>query len=449
MEAVKASYFASVCNGKLIGKDCEITGVSRDNRDIKAGDMFVAICGERFDGHDFVRSARENGASCALVSREIQDTDIAQILVENTVSALGDAAKEYLRSLPAKRICITGSVGKTTTKEMCAAVASADFKTHKTQGNFNNNIGLPLTVFQMDGSHEVAVLEIGTNHFGEILPLARIASPDVAVITTIGESHLEAFGDKAGVLSEKKEILKGLSENGIAVLNGDDPYLWAIKDEITHKTIWFGLENEECDVFGTDINDGAFESTFRIKNSSAEFHIACGGEHNVRDALSAIAVGKALGMADERIAEGLKTFKNTGMRQDIYEFDGKTIIRDCYNANPDSMRASLKLLKNFETKGRKIAVLGDMRELGENADKLHVSVGETAGECADAIFVTGDFSECYQLGAGEDKTFVFDDKEKLAAALRSWAKSGDAILVKGSYGTKMWQVLEHLQNEGV
>ncbi len=449
METVKASYLASACDGRLIGKDCEITGVSRDNRDIKPGDMFVAICGERFDGHDFVKAAGENGASCALVSHEIKDADITQILVDDTVSALGEAAKAYLKALPAKRVCITGSVGKTTTKEMCAAVSGADFKTHKTQGNFNNNIGLPLTVFQMDKSYEVAVLEIGTNHFGEILPLAQIASPDIAVITTIGESHLEAFGDKAGVLAEKREILKGLSENGIAVLNGDDPYLWGIKAEIMHKTIWFGLENTECDVFGTVISDGAFESVFSIKGGSTEFHIACGGEHNVRDALSAIAVGKALGMADERIAEGLKNFKNTGMRQDIYEFDGKTIIRDCYNANPDSMRAALQLLKGFDAKGRKIAVLGDMRELGENAHKLHLSIGKVAGECADAIFATGDFALCYQLGAGSDKTFVFDDKAKLADALREYAKNGDVILVKGSYGTKMWQVLEHLQNEGV
>lgn len=447
MEKMTAVYISSLCGGSLCGGDAEVSSVVRDNREIQGGELFVAICGENFDGHDFVADAARKGAAAALVSREISDINIPQIIVNDTIKALGEIAKGYLEKLSARRVCITGSVGKTTTKEMCAAVLSAGFKTHKTQGNYNNNIGLPLTIFGLDKTHEAAVLEIGTNHFGEILPLAEMASPDVAVITTIGESHLEAFGSKEGVLREKTEILKGLSKDGTAVLNGDDPLLWGSRETISHKVIWFGLSNPECDVFGEIRENGVYESRFTVRGSDVSFSLACGGEHNVRNALSAIAVGRALGLCDGTIARGLSQFKNTGMRQDIYEYNGVAIIRDCYNANPDSMRAALLLLGAFQCKGKRISVLGDMRELGDNAESLHISVGKTAGENADVVLVTGDFAAAYKKGAGEEKTLVFSDKKSLAEHLSGIIASGDAVLVKGSYGTKMWQVLEYLQGE--
>lgn len=445
MNVIKASLAAELCGGKLIGKDADITAVVRDNREVCGGELFVAIAGENFDGHDFAPKAAENGASALLVSREVE-TDCTQILVTDTVKALGKIAKGYLKTLSAKRVCITGSVGKTTTKEMCAAILSENFATHKTQGNYNNNIGLPLTIFGMDKTHEAAVLEIGTNHFGEIFPLADIANPDAAVITAIGESHLEAFGNKEGVLSEKIEILRGLKEDGVAVLNGDDELLWGKRGEISYKTVWFGLENKECDVFAEISENGMFESKFKVTGSNTVFTLACGGVHNIRDALAAIAVGRIFGMDDAAIAKGLATFKNTGMRQDIFEFDGKTIIRDCYNANPDSMKASLLLLSQISSSGRKICVLGDMRELGENAGELHQEVGNFAAKCADVIFVTGEFADEYKMGAGE-KVRVFCDKKELSDALSEESKTGDIILVKGSYGTKMWQVIEYFTGE--
>lgn len=446
MDKLSAVYISKLCNGRLLGEDTTVTGIVRDNREIRGGEMFVAISGEKFDGHDFARDAEEKGASAVLVSREISGLHIPQIVVSDTVAALGKIAKGYLETLTLRRVCITGSVGKTTTKEMCAAVLSATFKTHKTQGNYNNNIGLPLTVFGLDKSYEAAVFEIGTNHFGEILPLATIASPEVAVITTIGESHLEAFGTKEGVLREKTEIFKGLTENGVAVLNGDDPLLWGMRGKISYHVIWFGLENRECDIFGEIISNGAYESTFTVRGSEQKFAIACGGEHNVRDALSAIAVGRALGMDDGAISEGLSRFKNTGMRQDIYEYNGATIIRDCYNANPDSMRASLSLLRDLDVAGKRICALGDMRELGIGAAELHRQIGEFAAACADKIFVTGEYAESYCAGAG-GKCIICEDKKSLADKLSEHMKAGDALLVKGSYGTKMWQVLEHLQGE--
>lgn len=446
MERLTAKEIAAWSRGRLIGEDVTIEKIVRDNREISGGELFVALCGEKFDGHDFVASAKESGAACALVSREIDGVGIPQIVVEDTVAALGDIARGYLSKFDISRVCITGSVGKTTTKEMCAAVLSAGFRTHKTQGNFNNNIGLPLTVFGLEKSHEAAVFEIGTNHFGEILPLALIAKPDVALITTIGASHLEAFGTKEGVLREKTEIFKGLVENGTAVLNGDDPLLWEYRDKAPENTVWFGLENPECDVFGEIVSNGVYESVFTVRGSGQVFTLACGGEHNIRDALSAIAVGRSLGMKDETIAEGLRSFKNTGMRQDIYEYNGITVIRDCYNANPDSMKASISLLESFEGAGRKICVLGDMLELGENAGELHREVGAFAAEKADFVFTAGNFADSYKSGAGE-KTYVFENKEALSKKLSEILSEGDVLLVKGSYGTKMWQVLEYLQGE--
>ncbi len=446
MKTMKASYATSLCGGKLIGEDTLFTGITRDNREVSGGEMFVAIRGENFDGHDFAASASEKGASVLLVSKEICGVSASQILVSDTVKAMGDIAAGYLKTLPAKRVCITGSVGKTTTKEMCAAVLAAGFKTHKTGGNFNNNIGLPLTVFGMDESHTAAVLEIGTNHFGEILPLALIANPDAAIITAIGESHLEAFGTKEGVLREKIEILRGLKESGVAILNGDDPLLWGMRDKISHRVVWFGTENEECDIFADILENGVYEARFTVRGSDTEFLITCGGMHNIRDALAAIAAGREFGMDDSSIAKGLSQFKNTGMRQDVFEHNGVTIIRDCYNANPDSMRASISLLSEMKVNGRKICVLGDMLELGENAEVLHENIGEVAATCADKVFVTGDFADCYLRGAG-DKALSFVDKESLAKALEGELQTGDAVLVKGSYGTKMWQVIEYLQGE--
>ncbi|MBR5543627.1 MAG: UDP-N-acetylmuramoyl-tripeptide--D-alanyl-D-alanine ligase [Oscillospiraceae bacterium] len=447
MEALRASYFAEICGGELFGDDKELSFVVHDNREVLDGSIFVAIRGERFDGHDFLKGAQEAGAAAALVSRRIPEVDIPQIVVQDTVSALGRAAEAYIKTLPAKRLCITGSVGKTTTKEMCAVVLSESFKTHKTAGNYNNNIGLPLTVFGMDKSHEAAVLEIGTNHFGEILPLAKIASPDVALITTIAESHLEAFKTKEGVLSEKTEIFKGLSEDGIAVLNGDDPLLWGYRSKLNHKCVWFGIENKECDVLGEIVENNTFASSFRVKDSDVLFSLPCGGEHNIRDALSAIAVGRVFGMQDAAIARGLSKFVNTGMRQNIYEYNGVRIIRDCYNANPESMRAAFSLLGGPSGSGKKICALGDMLELGDNAAMLHREVGAAAAKNADMIMATGEFANDYKLGAGNDKTQVFADKKEMSDALKNILKPGDTLLVKGSAGTRMWQVLEYLQGE--
>ncbi len=447
MERMAASEIARFCDGKLIGEDTVVCGVARDNREVVAGDLFVAIVGQNFDGHSFVSDAAKKGAAAALVSKKT-DAPIPQILVDDTLRALSFIARGYRDRMPARRVCITGSVGKTTTKEMISATLSAKYKTHKTQGNYNNNIGLPLTILAMSESDGAAVLEIGTNHFGEIAPLAELASPEVCVITKISDCHLEAFGTREGVLREKLDVIKGLRPGGAAVLNADDPLLWGCRNSLPCKTVWFGIENEKSDVFGKILRCDAHGAEFSVRGSDVTFRINCGGEHNVCNALSAIAVGRIFGMSDDAVSEGLSSFRNTGMRQDIYEYNGVTIIRDCYNASPDSMRAAMSLLAALECKGRRIAVLGDMFELGNRAGELHKEIGNIAAQCADKIFVQGAFSDMYAAGAGS-KAEVFSDKEALARALASYLRAGDALLVKGSYGTRMWQVLEYLQKERV
>lgn len=448
MERMAASKIAKLCGGKLTGDDVFASGVVRDSREVCGGELFVAIRGENFDGHDFLQTAAQSGAAAALVSKVNKSLSIPQIEVSDTLAALSKLSCGYMDEMPARRVCVTGSVGKTTTKEMIASVLSTTYKTHKTHGNYNNNIGLPLTILGMSGDDEAAVLEIGTNHFGEILPLAKLASPEIAVITKIGDCHLEAFGTRNGVLREKLDILKGLIPGGVAVLNGDDELLWKQREKLSCKTLWFGIKNPECDVCGVIKRCGAESADFSVRGSSVEFHIPCGGEHNVCNALAAIAVGRLLGVSDVKSAEGLSVFKNTGMRQDIYEYNGVTIIRDCYNASPDSMRASLLILKDIECSGRRVAALGDMRELGKMRDELHAEIGGFAAECADKIFVWGESAEMYAKSAG-GKAEVFPDKAELSRALREYLREGDALLVKGSYGTGMWQVLEYLQSERV
>ncbi len=448
MERMAASKIAKLCEGNLAGADAFVNGVVRDNREVRGGELFVALRGENFDGHDFVENAAQSGAAAALVSTVDKNLSIPQIEVRDTLAALSKLACGYRDEMPARRVCVTGSVGKTTTKEMIASVLSTTYKTHKTHGNYNNNIGLPLTILNMSKADEAAVLEIGTNHFGEILPLAELASPEIAVITKISDCHLEAFGTRDGVLREKLDILKGLVPGGNAVLNGDDELLWAQRGKLPCKVLWFGIKNPECDVYGVIEKCGADSADFSMRGSLAKFHITCGGEHNVCNSLAAIAVGRLLGISDEKAAEGLCAFKNTGMRQDVYEYNGITIIRDCYNASPDSMRAALLLLKSMECTGRRVAALGDMRELGVMSDALHAEIGQFAADCADKIFVWGEAADMYAKGAN-GKAEVFSDKDKLSEALCKYLLKGDALLVKGSYGTRMWQVLEYLQSERV
>lgn len=426
--------------------DLEITGICRDNRTVNKGDLFVAIRGECFDGHDFILDAAQKGARAALVDREILECPIPTIEVKDTILGLQALATGYRKLFQPHVVGVTGSVGKTTTKEMIASVLSEHFYTLKTMGNMNNEIGLPFTVMGLNYSHQAAVIEMGMNHFGEIARLTRVTIPEIAVITTIGESHIEFVGSKEGVRRAKLEILEGLLPGGTVVLNGDDPLLWELSDKLSHNTIFFGVKNKKAQVLGKVISQDLEHIRFAVREfPEVEFLIHCGGEHNLKNALAAVTVGMRLNLTAKEIQVGLSKFMNTGMRQRIIKVGSRTILNDCYNANPDSMRAALTVLG--DNAGRRIAVLGDMLELGDTAPKAHHAIGTYAANNADIIFVFGHHAEAVEEGARLQRKAdvrVFKTAETLAEALRNEWRDGDTILVKGSRGMKMERIVEHL-----
>ena len=448
MKKLMLQQLAQWCNGRVVpaGADCEINAIQQDSRDIRHGNLFVAIAGEHFDGHNFVKQAGETGAAAALVSRETGN-GIPEIVVEDTLIAYGDIARKYLESLNIPVVAITGSVGKTTTKEMIFGVLAGKYLVSKTQGNHNNNLGLPITIMEMAGDTQMAVLELGMNHFGEMSYLTSIARPKVVVITNIGTMHIEHLGTREGILKAKLEIMQGIQDDGVAVFNGDEPLLWNLR-EGTHRRIYFGIENTLCDVLATDIcqldggmefNVKAFEHTFRV-------FVPQEGRHTVYNALAAIAVGLLQGVEPEIIVRQLGLFHNTGMRQRVFEENGCTIIDDCYNAGPESMEAALNVLKEHKCDGKRIAVLGDMLELGSRAMAEHYRVGRLAAAAADVILAYGKHSERIITGAvtggmSTKNAIHYDDQSEMAQALLRAAKPGDVLLFKGSRGIKMERVM--------
>ena len=439
---------AAWCGGTVASEFAETAfcGANFDTRRLQAGELFVALVGAR-NGHTFARAAIEKGAAGVLASERL-DADIPAIYVENTENALQVIAKKYRERLSLRCVGITGSVGKTTTKEMIAAVLQTTFITRKTAENFNNGIGLPVTVLSLGEDCEAAVLEMGMNHFGEIARLTHIAQPDIAVITNIGTMHIENLGSREGILQAKLEILEGLRPNGIAVFNGDDVLLRREAEKYRAVTFGRGAEN---DVRAEEIRVTEEQTSFTVKGFGKTFSVTLpvAGEHYVLDALAAVAVGLQCGVSPEKIAAALACFRNTGMRQKSYCRDGVHIIEDCYNAGPESMRAALKVLQGAH--GRKIAVLGGMLELGGFAPQAHYEIGQAAAETADVLFAYGANSEAYVAGAkaaGMAEAESFPSHAALAEALRRTLRPSDTLLVKGSRGMQMERVLALLYNEG-
>ncbi len=424
-----------------------VTGIQHDSRNVRSGDLFVALAGERVDGHDYLDKARQAGAVAALVSRAVED-DLPQILVEDTLLAYGAIAKAYRRELNVPVVAITGSVGKTTTKEMIACVLSGKYQISKTQGNHNNNLGLPITIMEMPEDTEIAVLELGMNHFGEMSYLTSIAQPDVVVITNIGTMHIEHLGTREGILKAKLEIMEGIRKDGVAVFNGDEPLLWNLR-EGTHRRVYFGIENDRCDVVAEEIRqmDGGMYFTVRGMGQRFQIYVPQEGRHSVYNALAAVTVGLLQKISPETIQYQLGLFHNTGMRQKIYEEQGYTIIEDCYNAGPESMEAALHVLAERACEGKRIAVLGDMLELGSRSQAEHYRVGRLAAVAADRILAYGDHSQRVITGAVTGGMSIknavhYEDQYEMAEALKHLAKPGDVILFKGSRCMKMEQVLQ-------
>lgn len=437
MKPLTVAQAALFTGGHVVGDEtiC-FNSVSTDSRSIPEGALFLALCGERFDGHKFIGKAIENGA-VAVVSAQDIDVAVPVIRVEDTGRALLALAGGYRSLFHMPVVGITGSVGKTTTKEMTAAVLRQKFNTMYTQGNLNNEIGMPLTVFRMEDETEAAVLEMGMSNFNEISRMTAQAKPDVAVITNIGVSHIEFLGSRKGICKAKLEILEGLRPGGTAILCGDEPLLWDKRDALGVKTVYFGIENPACDVRAENImlSDACVRFTAKVFDRTFEAEIHTAGRHNVYNALAAAAVGAVLGLNDREIAAGLASFSD--LHQSIYRKDGFFVVDACYNASPDSVEASLDVLHELDVNGKRFAVLGGMRELGDYQDEGHRRCGRRVAACADFLYALGDGAEQYcegarEAGMPECAMRIFPTHEEMARALREIARPGDALLFKGS-----------------
>lgn len=444
MKELTLAQIAEACGGTLIGgneaKEYTVTGVEIDSRRVKAGDLFVAIPGEKVDGHKFIQDVLKKGAYA--LSQQSLDVDGAYILVEDTVTAMKRLARFYRNTLDIKVVGITGSVGKTSTKEMIASVLGTKFRVHKTQGNFNNGIGLPLTIFQIEKEHQVAVLEMGISEFGEMHELADMAQPDIMVITNIGLCHLENLKTRDGILKAKTESFAHLKPDGVVILNGDDDKLSTVEQVAGRKPVFYGIKGRnlcETSVCADAVTEHGLEgmtAEFHTPQGDMEVFIPIPGEHNVYNAMAATCVAEQLGLSMDEIKCGIAAASTISGRTNLIHTKGMTVIDDCYNANPVSMKASLDVLSKAE--GRKIAVLGDMGELGEDEQQLHYEVGTYAGTLPiDLLFCVGTLSGKLAEGAKKQNPALtvkhYGTREEMTEELLATVKEGDAVLVKASH----------------
>ncbi|MCX7843586.1 MAG: UDP-N-acetylmuramoyl-tripeptide--D-alanyl-D-alanine ligase [Clostridia bacterium] len=433
--------------------ETEILRISTDSRKIEHGDLFIPIAGERFDGHDFVQSSLEAGASAVISHKALQYAEgKTAIKVGDTRKALADIARFYRMKFDIPFVAITGSVGKTSTKDMVYCVMQERFNTLKTEGNFNNEIGLPLTMFNLDPSHDAGVLELGMSGFGEISRLVSVVRPDIAIITNIGMAHIEKLGSRQNILKAKMEILEGLKEGGLLILNGDDPLLHGLKDFLKVRTVFYGMdEGHDYQAYNIE-SHGESGTKFEINISQREYkvHVPVPGIHNVYNALAAIAAGIELKIPMELVVNGISKFTSGKMRLNIINHNGFKIINDAYNASPQSMEAALGVLSDVASGGRTVAVLGDMLELGDWSLKAHKDLGKFAISQGIKYIITvgenarGIAEGAMTAGAEEHRVFSFEETGKAAEFLGKFVKQGDTVLVKGSRGMKMEQIVDKL-----
>lgn len=453
-EKYDSRILAELCLGKT---NCEIDikSISIDSREVEESTLFVAVRGENTDGHKYIDSAVKNGAVCVMCEKIPEGFVGNYILVDDTVKAISDIATSCRERFDPFTVGVTGSVGKTTTKEFISYVLAEKYPTHKSGGNFNTVYGISLTLAALSSMHKAVVAEMGMSALGEISLLTNIAHPDVAVITNIGTAHLEALGSRENIAKAKLEIVEGLRENGTLVYNGDEPLLWSKRDTFK-KSISFGIKNEEADVFGYNVrNDG--DKTYFDMRYKDEIHkdivLPTVGVHNVYNAMAAFSVGRLAGLSTDEIRSGLLNYRPSGMRQKIYDNNGYTVIEDCYNASPESMKASLSVLAELGKSRRTVAVLGEMRELGNTSDELHKSVGRFAAELKiDRLYTYGDSALEIAVGALEEglneEAIVGYNKilepEGLAEILKNDLKKGDIVLFKASRAVALEKVIELL-----
>ncbi|NLW28196.1 UDP-N-acetylmuramoyl-tripeptide--D-alanyl-D-alanine ligase [Acetivibrio saccincola] len=455
MQQLKCAEILNATEGKLLSgrDDSTFSGISTDSRNIKEGDLFIPLKGERFDGHDYVEEALAKGAFGALTEKDIEpDGEKVIIKVDDTLKALRLIAAFYRSKFNIPFIGITGSVGKTSTKEMVWSVLSKKFNVLKNQGNFNNEIGVPLTIFRLEPFHEAAVVEMGMNNLGEISRLTSMVKPDIAIITNIGVSHIENLGSKKNILRAKMEILEGLNNKGLVILNGDDNLLFGLKGLLNFRTVFYGFE-EGLDYQAYNVRSlGEKGSVFEIEINKKEYEVKVPvpGIHNIYNALASIAAGVELMIPEEDIIKGIEEFSPAKMRLDIINSNGIKVINDAYNASPQSMEAALVVLKEVSSGQRSIAVLGDMYELGEMTEEAHIHIGKFAAEQGiDYIIAVGDNAKsickgALSMGVDKERVLKFENNKETSKFLGSFIKEGDVILVKGSRGMKMEEIVNKL-----
>lgn len=450
MEKISLKKIAEIIGAKCsedISDDIFIDNICTDTRKIEKGCLFIAFEGERFDAHTFAAQAAELGAA-ALICQKKVECSAPVLYVKNTREAYLDIAGYYRSLFDIPLVGITGSVGKTTTKEFVALAMSAKYKTLKTEGNFNNEIGMPATLLRLDKTYGAAVIEMGMNHFGEIHNLTLRSRPTLGIITNIGVSHIENLGSRDGILKAKLELLDGMSKSAPLLLNADNDKLAEVKIE-GRKLYYFGIENEKSDFKAVNISAKEGSTSFDIEYFDAlqKITIPAVGNHNVLNALCAFAAGILNGIEPEKIAEKLSQYIPSGMRQKIVDCGDFTVIEDCYNASPDSMKASISTLAGLAS-SKKIAVLADMLELGQFSEKYHREIGQFSAQSGiDVLLCYGDNAKYYSEQAKLNpkvKAEHFETKEALLEALLKEINSGAAVLFKASHGMHLEQIINEM-----
>lgn len=456
MKNLTVETIVKICNGSLYGEEFikesqkEAAGVVLDSRLLEKDDIFIATKGEKVDGHKFISSVFGKGALAVICENVPEEITGPCIQVKDSFIALKQVAAFYRQQLDLKVIGVTGSVGKTSTKEFVAGVLSAKYKVWKTQGNFNNEIGLPLTVLQLREEHEIAVLEMGISDFGEMHRLSEIAKPDICILTNIGQCHLEFLGDRDGVLKAKSEIFDFMNPEGTIFVNGDDDKLITLKETRKEKLVTFG-RNQTNDVFATkEVSKGLLGSVVDVqgKINISEVQVPLPGEHMVLNALAASAVADLLGLTQDEIKEGMKKVEAVSGRSNIIPFKDFVMIDDCYNANPVSMKAAIDLLQSAN--GRKVAILGDMFELGEEEKNLHYEVGQYTVGKVDILICIGNLAKYIYEGAiqgkNEDTFMIYlKEKEELYSHLENIIMPQDTVLLKASHGMGFADIVSRFQ----
>ena len=457
MECMTIGEILSATGGQLLQgyEESIVTNICTDSRIVNMGDLFIPIVGEKFDGHQYIEDSIRAGAASVIVSnkQKIKDKYVNIIEVENSKRAYLDIASWYRKKFVIPFVGVVGSVGKTSTKDMIACALGNVERVLKTSGNFNNDIGVPKTILSIDKSHDVAIIEMGMNHKGEISRLTNVVRPNYVVISNIGVSHIENLGSKVNILRAKLEVLEGMQPNGVVFINNDDDMLNGVIDKIDFEVVTYGIKRD-AKYRAENISDKGEDGVeFDVKVDGVTYRVCVDavGMHNVYNALAAIAVSKKMGLDMSDIISGIKNFKPSKMRLKVEDRGGIKIINDSYNASPDSMRAAIDVLDNLSNNRRGIAVLGDMLELGDYAISEHANIGKYINDTnVSCVVAVGEKSRYIASELDDSKcVYSFDDKDKVIDFLDNYLKQGDVVLFKGSRGMHLEEIIDGIDCFGL